>query len=108
MEMTIHEDLPRIPVRPTNPKATYVVEDTSGRGFGSSGWKAGETNVEAVYGSWKAEGFVFTDNSTAEKTMYRESSKSALLHNMVLDLRKIEMIGDIIVHFVWISRKRVI
>jgi len=27
---------------------------------------------------------------------------------MVLDLRKIEMIGDIIVHFVWISAERMI
>ena len=40
--------------------------------------------------------------------MYKGSSKSPLLHQMVLDLRKMEMIGDIIVHFVWISGKRMI
>jgi len=31
-----------------------------------------------------------------------------MLHQMVLDLRKMEMVGDIIVHFVWISGKRMI
>ena len=40
--------------------------------------------------------------------MYRGSSKSRLLHNMVLDLRKMAMVGDIIVHFVWISGERMI
>ena len=55
-----------------------------------------------------SEVFVFTDNSTAEATMYKGSSRSPLLHQMVLDLRKMEMVGDIIVHFVWISGKRMI
>ena len=55
-----------------------------------------------------SEVFIFTDNSCAERTMYRGSSKSKLLHYMVLDLRKMEMVGDIIVHFVWISGKRMI
>ena len=55
MEMTIHKEPPRVPVRPTNSKATYVVGDASGCGFGSSSWKSGETNVEAVYGSWTSE-----------------------------------------------------
>ena len=55
-----------------------------------------------------SEVFIFTDNSVAERTMYRGSSKSKLLHNMVLDLRKMAMIGDIIVHFVWISGERMI
>ena len=55
-----------------------------------------------------SEVFVFTDNSCAERTMYRGSSKSKLLHNMVLDLRKMAMVGDIIVHFVWISGERMI
>ena len=49
------------------------------------------------------EVFVFPDNSTAEATMYKGSSKSPLLHQMVLDLKKMEMVGDIIVHFVWMS-----
>ena len=55
-----------------------------------------------------SEVFVFTDNSCAESTMYKGSSKSRLLHEMVLDLRAMEMAGDIIVHFVWISGKRMI
>ena len=49
-EMTIQKKPPRVPVRPTNSKATYVVGDASGCGFGSSSWKSGEMNVEAVYG----------------------------------------------------------
>ena len=55
-----------------------------------------------------AEVFVFTDNSCAESTMYKGSSRSKLLHEMVLDLREMEMAGDIIIHFVWISGKRMI
>jgi len=55
-----------------------------------------------------SEVFIFTDNSTAERTMFRGSSKSKLLHNMVLDLRRMEMHGDLIVHFVWISGTRMI
>ena len=55
-----------------------------------------------------SEVFVFTDNSCAARTMYRGSSKSKLLHNMVLDLRKMAMVGELIVHFVWISGERMI
>ena len=55
-----------------------------------------------------SEVFIFTDNATAERTMFRGSSKSQLLHNMVLDLRRMEMRGDLIVHFVWISGTRMI
>jgi len=55
-----------------------------------------------------SEVFVFTDNSTAEATMNKGSSESPLLHQMVLDLRNMEMVGDIIIHFVWISGKRMI
>ena len=44
----------------------------------------------------------------AEATMYKGSSRSSLLHQMVLDLRKMEMVEDIIVNFVWISGKRMI
>jgi len=114
MEMTIQKEPPRVPVRPKNSKATYVVGDASGCGFGSSSWKSRETKVDAVYGSCTSEitnrsssnfrqaanlvmrlkrmiesgtlergseVFVFVDNSTAEKTMYRGgSSKSKLLH----------------------------
>ena len=55
-----------------------------------------------------SEVFEFTDNSTAEATMYKGSSKSPLLHQMVLDLRKMEIVGDIIVHFVLMSGKMMI
>ena len=52
MELTCFEDPPRIPVRPTNSKATYIVGDASGSGFGSSSWIAGEEKIEATYGAW--------------------------------------------------------
>lgn len=55
-----------------------------------------------------SEVFIFTDNVTAERTMYKGSSSSKLLHNLVLDLRKMEMDGDLIVHFIWIAGKRMI
>ena len=57
-----------------------------------------------------SEVWVFTDNSTAEAIMYKGSSKSEQLHYLVLDLdlRKMEMKGELIIHFVWISGTRMI
>eukprot|EP00536_Pseudo-nitzschia_multiseries_P002870 jgi/Psemu1/6501/gm1.6501_g len=49
------------------------------------------------------EVFLFTDNFVAENTMYKGSSFPALLHNMILELQKMAMNDNIIIHFVWIS-----
>jgi hypothetical protein len=54
------------------------------------------------------EFFLFTDNSTAEGCFYRGSSKSPLLHYLVLSLRAIEMEYGMTIHVVHISGKRMI
>jgi len=54
------------------------------------------------------EVWVFTDNSCAERTFYKGSSTSPLLHEMVLELRKLEMEGALILHYVWIAGVRMI
>jgi len=55
-----------------------------------------------------SELFVFTDNMVAESTYYKGSSSSLKLHQMVLELRKMEMEGQFIIHFIWISGDRMI
>jgi hypothetical protein len=52
--------------------------------------------------------FVFTDNAVSERAFYKGSSSSRLLHELVLKLRKLEMKGDLFVHFIWIAGKRMI
>ena len=52
-----------------------------------------------------SEVWVFTDNKTEEKTYYKGSSKSPHLHELVLELRKIEMEGLLKIHYVWFSGK---
>lgn len=42
--------------------------------------------------------FLFTDNSTAEACFYKGSSKSKLLHDLVLRLHKLEMDYSLIMH----------
>jgi len=55
-----------------------------------------------------SEVFVFTDNMVAESTYFRGSSKNSKLHQLILGLRKMEMEGELIIHFVWIAGKRMI
>ena len=55
MELTCFEGPPQIPVRPTNSKATYIVGDASGSGFGSTSWKTGEEKIHTPYGAWTGE-----------------------------------------------------
>jgi hypothetical protein len=55
-----------------------------------------------------SELFVFTDNSVAERTLYKGSSSSLKLHHMILELRKMEMEGQFIIHFIWIAGKSMI
>eukprot|EP00536_Pseudo-nitzschia_multiseries_P013694 jgi/Psemu1/36047/gm1.36047_g len=47
------------------------------------------------------EVLLFMNNFVAESTMYKGSSSSKLLHNMIL--RKMAMNSNVIIHFVWIS-----
>jgi hypothetical protein len=53
-----------------------------------------------------SELFVFADNSVAERTFYKGSSSSLKFHQMILELRKMEMEGQFIIHFIWIAGKR--
>ncbi|KAL7567716.1 hypothetical protein ACA910_012051 [Epithemia clementina (nom. ined.)] len=55
-----------------------------------------------------SELFVFTDNSTAESAFHRGTSKSKLLFNLVLQLRKLEMRGDLFIHVIWVAGTRMI
>jgi hypothetical protein len=55
-----------------------------------------------------AEVLVFTDNAVAESTYFKGSSKNSKLHQLILGLRKMEMEGELIIHFVWIAGKRMI
>ncbi|KAL7577355.1 hypothetical protein ACA910_002089 [Epithemia clementina (nom. ined.)] len=49
------------------------------------------------------ECFIFTDNSTTEAAFYKGTSKSKLLFDLVLRLRKLEMRGELFIHVVWIA-----
>ncbi len=80
----------------------------------SSNYKELCNLVETVTAEAKAgrlhdcEFFLFTDNSTAEGCFYRGSSKSPLLHKIVLRLRTLEMSCGMTIHVVHISGKRMI
>ena len=48
-----------------------------------------------------SEVFIFTDNSTFKRTYHRGLSNLKLLHKVILELRKIEMSGKLILHVIW-------
>jgi hypothetical protein len=52
--------------------------------------------------------FVFTNHFVAERAFYHGSSKSLLLHELVVRLRQLEMDGSIFVRLVWIAGTRMI
>ncbi|KAL7581700.1 hypothetical protein ACA910_022243 [Epithemia clementina (nom. ined.)] len=54
------------------------------------------------------EVLMFTDNSTSEAAFYKGTSKSKLLFDLVIRLRKLEMGGNISVHVVWVAGSRMI
>ena len=55
-----------------------------------------------------SELFLFTDNEVTECTYFRGSSQSSRLHQMILELWKMELDGELIIHFIWILGKRMI
>ena len=55
-----------------------------------------------------SEMILFTDNEVAKRTYFKDSSHSLQLHQMILELRKMEMRGELVVHFIWISGRRMI
>jgi hypothetical protein len=50
--------------------------------------------------------FLFTDNSTSEAAFFNGSSKSELLFNLILRVRKLEMDSGIKIHFCHVSGER--
>ena len=55
-----------------------------------------------------SELFVFTDNSTAERAFNKGASSVKKLHELVVRIRKLEMLGLVVPRFVWISGERMI
>lgn len=55
-----------------------------------------------------AEIWLFTDNSTAESVFYKGNSTSKTLFNLILRLRRMEMIADLRLHVVHVAGKRMI
>ena len=52
--------------------------------------------------------YLITDNEVVKRTYFRGLSQSFQLHEMILELRKMELDGDLIIHFIWISEKQMI
>lgn len=55
-----------------------------------------------------SEVFLFTNNEVVEQMYFRELYHSPLLHQMIVEIRKLGMNGDLILLFVWISGKLMI
>ena len=55
-----------------------------------------------------SEVFVVTDNAVSESIFYKGSTKVSLLHDLVVELRKIELEKKLIIHVIWCSGKRMI
>ena len=118
--------------------AYYGFADASGRGFGatfqigneifyeygqwssevsekrSSNWRELDNLVETMEGFAfdnqlaGCEVFLFTDNSTAEHAFSKGTSKSRLLYELVLRLRRLEIEYDLQLRVVHVSGKRMI
>ena len=52
--------------------------------------------------------FIVTDNSVSKSIFFKGLSKLSTLHEMIVELQKLEMERELIVCFVWISGKRMI
>lgn len=57
---------------------------------------------------FNAEFYLFTDNSTAESSFYRGSSKSKLLHGLVVRLRRLEMDYNLVIYLIHVAGTRMI
>ena len=80
----------------------------------SSNYKELRNLVDTIAGEARSgrmrnsEFFLFTDNSTAEDCFYTGTSKSRLLHSLVLSLRLLELEFGMTLHVIHISGKRMI
>ena len=55
-----------------------------------------------------SEVFVVTDNAVSESIFYKGSAKVSLLHDIIVELQKIELEKKLIVHVISCSRRRMI
>ena len=80
----------------------------------SSNWRELKNLVDAVKG-WvhshdlsNSQLFIFTDNTTAESAYWKGTSKSKKLCDLVLELKSIALWGNLDLHVVHVSGKRMI
>ena len=132
MKLTAKDDLPDVLARASNSVVIYLVGDTSGWGFGCCLWLQGQNSIRVDFRMWTtwlindmssnykeatnlvfylkrmmldgkseqvSEIFLFTDNGLLH---------SSMLHQMIVDLRKLKMSGDLVIYFIWILGKRMI
>jgi hypothetical protein len=52
--------------------------------------------------------FLFTDNFVTEWAFHRGTSKSKMLFDLILRLRKLEMRGKLFIHLIWVAGTRMI
>ena len=124
---------PELPIRSPCPQATYVIGDSSGTCFGTCIWIQGDKRVQVEFGQWSKDVelgessnfreatnlviktitmmktsqikkvFICMDNMVMKQTYMKGSSNSAKFHNLIVKLRKLEMEGKLIIHFIWIA-----
>ena len=51
---------------------------------------------------------IATNNSVSKSIFFKGSSKLSTLHEMIVELQKLELEGELIVCFIWILGKRMI
>lgn len=135
-KLTAIESTPTIPIQALNYNVLYIIGDASGPGFGSQWWFQNGTKIDAQFGQWKfdvsnfwesvnivnslriylksgkilpgMEVFIYTDNIIAKSTYFKGSSKYQKLHKMIVELKLLEMEGQIIVQFLCILGRRII
>jgi hypothetical protein len=130
LQLTEVADPPNIPVRPSQLAAAYIYGDASGTGYGSMLWVAGYGYIDVEYGAWDeevadqssnfreafsegligrgSEIWIFTDNSVSERAFHKGSSKSPLLHELCVRLRKLELEFGVFVRVIWVAGTRMI
>mmetsp|Transcript_18229 Transcript_18229/g.45121 ORF Transcript_18229/g.45121 Transcript_18229/m.45121 type:complete len:1319 (-) Transcript_18229:2184-6140(-) len=135
--MSSDKPLPRRVRNKAGKKVIYCFGDASSSGFGitlevdgivyyeygqwnekaekrSSNWREATNLLEGLRRAIKAhrlqglELFIFTDNTTAESTFWKGSSRDEALSYVVLEMRKLEMEFDLLLHVVHVSGSRMI
>ena len=64
--------------------------------------------LERGYIPFGSELFIFTDNKVAERTYFKGSGGTKQLHELVLQLREIEMTGQLHIRTIWVAGTRLI